>query len=220
MYRKVPFSIHVGCDMYRKVLFSIHIMYVWAITGGVACGKSTVCKMFAACGATVHSADTDAQVVRELPTVQAQLLETFCTTEKADLAKIIYSDETARKKLQALLHPGVREKMQAVIQAARANKANGLVLYEVPLLFEGGLETWFDGVITITTSPEKQIARLQARQRSKKQPELTPEEIQKRLRSQLPLEEKARRANYIISTDVSLDETQARVEEVYARVLF
>jgi dephospho-CoA kinase len=175
--------------------------------------------MFASIGATVYSADADAQVVRELPAIQAQLLETFGTTEKSELAKIIYSDEAARKKLGELLHPGVRERMQLVIQNARQNPAHDLVIYEVPLLFEGNLEAWFDGVITIFTSPEKQIARLQARQRSKNQPELTPEEIEKRLATQLPLEEKARRADYVISTDVSLDETQAHVQEIYEAIL-
>jgi dephospho-CoA kinase len=194
-------------------------MWIWAITGGVACGKSTVCKLFASAGAIIHSADADAQAVRELPAVQAQLLEIFGTTEKSELAKIIYSDETARKKLGALLHPGVREIMQAVIKDARQSPEWNIVLYEVPLLFEGNLETWFDGVITVVTSPENQIVRLQERQRSKNLPELTPEEIQKRLSSQLPLEEKAGRADYVISTDMPLIETKAYVREIYERIL-
>jgi dephospho-CoA kinase len=175
--------------------------------------------MFAECGAAVHSADADAQAVRELLEIKAQLLDVFGTTEKSELAKIIYSDEAARKKLQALLHPRVRERIQAVIQNARQNPTPGLVLYEVPLLFEGGLETWFDGVITVTTSPEKQITRLQARQKEKNQPELTSQEIEKRLATQLPLEEKAKRADYVISTDVSLLETQSRVQEIYEAIL-
>jgi dephospho-CoA kinase len=194
-------------------------MWIWAITGGVACGKSTVCKLFASAGAIIHSADADAQAVRELPEIRAKLLEIFGTTEKSELAKIIYSDEAARKKLGELLHPGVREIMQSVINNARQNPEWNIVLYEVPLLFEGGLETWFDGVIVVTTSPEKQIARLQERQKERGQPELTPEEIQKRLATQMPLEEKERRATYVISTDMPLLETFDRVRDVYARIL-
>jgi dephospho-CoA kinase len=193
-------------------------MRVWAITGGVACGKSTVCRLFEACGATVYSADADADAVRALPEVQAEMLALFGTTDRSALAQIIYNDASKRQQLNALLHPKIRARMRAVIDAAREDSKLGLVLYEVPLLFEGGLETWFDGVIAVTVAPETQIARLQARQHERGQPLLTPAEIEKRLATQLPLAEKARRADYVITTDISLAETQVQVQRIYVEI--
>jgi dephospho-CoA kinase len=183
-------------------------MWIWAITGGVACGKSTVCRLFAECGAVIYSADADAQETRELPEVQTRILAALGTLEKAELARIIYSNETKRKELGAILHPYIREKMQKVIQQARESEKPGLVLYEVPLLFEGGLETWFDGVIAVIASPEVQKVRLQARERERGRPELTPTEIEKRLATQ-----------YVIATDVSLSQTEKQVQDVYREIV-
>lgn len=188
-------------------------MQTWAITGGIACGKSTVSALFAACGAQIASADDDARavLVEGEPTRMA-VLEAFGTVERSELAARIFGDPEARKKLNSLMHPAIRQRMRSVIEAAKANPAPGLLLYEVPLLFEGGLESWFEGVIAVAADQETQRARLRARG-------LTDEAAQQRLSAQLDPEEKVRRAHFVVRTDTSLAETKAAVEAVYAAIL-
>jgi dephospho-CoA kinase len=185
-------------------------MRVFAITGGVACGKSTVLKLFAEQGATVYSADEDAREARAEPDVQTRILAALGTLEPKELAAKIYADPEARKILNGIVHPEVRKRMRARIDAARANLEPGLVLYEVPLLFEGGLETWFDGTVAVVATPDVQRARLRERH-----PQATDAELEARLAAQLDPAEKARRADYAIRTDVTLEETRVQVVRVF-----
>jgi dephospho-CoA kinase len=189
-------------------------MRVFAITGGVACGKSTVLKLFAACGATIFSADDDARAVRSDPEIQRRIRAALGTVEPKELAARIYTDPDARRTLNAIVHPEVRKKMRTRIDAARESPERGLTLYEVPLLFEGKLETWFDGTIAVVTSPKIQRARLKERH-----PEASETDLDARLAAQLPPDEKARRADFVIRTDTSLEETRAQVQQLSATLM-
>jgi dephospho-CoA kinase len=188
-------------------------MRVFAITGGVACGKSTVLKLFAEQGATIYSADEDARAARAEPEVQARILAALGTLEPKEMAAKIYADPEARKTLNGIVHPEVRKRIRARIEAARASAAPGLVLYEVPLLFEGGLETWFDGTIAVVAKPEVQRARLKERH-----PAATDAELDARLSAQMDPAEKARRADFAIRTDVSLEETRTEIARVFGQL--
>lgn len=188
-------------------------MQTWAITGGIACGKSTVSALFAECGARIASADDDARaVLAEGEPTRTAVLEAFGTVERSELAARIFGDPEARKKLNSLMHPAIRQRMRSVIEEAKTDPTPGLLLYEVPLLFEGGLETWFEGVIVVAADQETQRARLRARG-------LTDEAAQQRLAAQLDPEEKVRRARFVVRTDTSLAETKAAVEAIYAAIL-
>lgn len=198
-------------------------MKVIGLTGGIASGKSAVARMFAECGAQVESADVDARAVLE-PGGDALtgVLQAFPDTANADgtinrsaLAARIFADPDARKLLNSLTHPAIRKRMRAAIDTARADTSNSVLIYEVPLLFEGGLETWFDATVATLVAPEVQAERLQERERSAGRPPLTPEQLEDRLVAQMPNEEKARRATYVVRTDIPMAETQARVEELY-----
>ena len=181
-------------------------MKVWAITGGVACGKSTVSRLFQELGASIRDADADAREVRADPKFQARIREAFGTVEPAELAKAIFADPMSRKTLNEIVHPEVRKRMRAAIDAARAATEPGLLLYEVPLLFEGGLETWFDGVICAYAPTEVQIFRLRERH-----PDLSDSDLDRRLASQLPIDEKARRSDVVVRTDLALEDTRHQV---------
>ncbi len=185
-------------------------MRAFAITGGVACGKSTVLKLFAEQGATIYSADEDARAARAEPEVQARILEALGTTDPKELAAKIYADPGARKALNGIVHPEVRKRTRTRIDAAHNSDEDGFILYEVPLLFEGSLETWFDGTIAVVASPDVQRARLRERH-----PDATEADLDARLSAQMAPEEKAKRADYAIRTDVPLEETRSEVERVY-----
>lgn len=195
-------------------------MHVWTVTGGIACGKSTVAQLFHELGAQIYSADTDARAVLTDRETATAVFAAFPTVRADDgsvdrkkLAAQIFGDELARKRLNAIMHPAIRAKMRRVIETARDSDTSGLLLYEVPLLYEGGLETWFDGVIAVLCSREAQLARLRLRD-----PSLSVAELNARLDAQLDPEEKARRANFTIRTDIALEATKAEVLRVFTAI--
>ncbi|MCX6366960.1 MAG: dephospho-CoA kinase [Armatimonadetes bacterium] len=188
-------------------------MQTWAITGGIACGKSTVSKLFAECGAMLASADEDARaVLAEGEPTRAAVWEAFGTIDRAELAAKIFGDAEARKRLNAIMHPAIRQRMRTVIDTAQADSTVGLLLYEVPLLFEGGLEAWFQGVVAVAASPQTQLTRLKARG-------LSEAAAQQRLAAQLDPEEKVRRADFVVRTDITLAETKLSVQAIYQAIL-
>ena len=188
-------------------------MRVWAITGGIASGKSTVSRFFAEQGAQLASADEDARaVLSDGSGTREAVLAAFGTLERDTLAERIFHDPQARTTLNGIMHPAIRRRMRSAIEAAQVNLLPGLFLYEVPLLYEGGLETWFEGVIAVLASPAQQLARLQARG-------LSQSAAEARLHAQLSPEEKARRADIVIHTDVPEEETRVAVREAYQKLV-
>lgn len=188
-------------------------MRVWAITGGIASGKSAVSRFFAEEGAQLASADEDARaVLTDGSGTREAVLAAFGTVDRATLAARIFHDPEARKTLNGIMHPAIRQRMRAALQAAQADPAPGLFLYEVPLLYEGGLETWFEGVIVALATPELQRTRLLARG-------LSEGEALARIRAQLSPEEKARRADLVIRTDLSEAQTRAAVRQAYQSLM-
>ena len=95
-------------------------MQTWAITGGIACGKSTVSKLFAECGAKIASADDDARaVLAEGEPTRAVVLEAFGTIDRTELAAKIFGDPEARKRLNSIMHPAIRQRMRTAIDAVK-----------------------------------------------------------------------------------------------------
>lgn len=200
-------------------------MQVIGLTGGIATGKSTVARMFAALGAQTASADEDARAVVEpgSPTLAA-VFAAFPgvrhpdgTLDRAALGARVFSDPAARKTLEGITHPAIFERMQERAARARAS-GEGVLVYEVPLLYEKDRQRMFDAVVAVLTSPEKQAERLQAREAAAGRAALTPEGIAERLSAQMPPEEKARRADYVVRTDVPLEETEAEVRRVWEQI--
>jgi dephospho-CoA kinase len=199
-------------------------MRIIGLTGGIASGKSAVAAMFAARGAQVLSADEDARAVLapDSPLLTA-VFTAFPDTRRADntldraaLAARIFADPSDRERLEALTHPAIIARMQAAIAGARAAETPGVLVYETPLLYEADLESLFDAVVVVYCPPDVQAARLQAREAAADRPPLTPEQIADRLAAQLSADEKARRADYIIRSDVPMEKTRAEVERLWA----
>lgn len=173
------------------------------LTGGMGCGKSTAAALFAEWGFRRLDAD---QVVRDelLPSaevislVQQQfgpgVLDGDGQIVRERLAAIVFRDDRALAWLEGVLHPRLRARWTAIFAAASGEQ----FIVEVPLLFEKGLENWFDFTVCVTTDSALQLRRLEQRG-------IPPELARQRLAKQLPLARKCELADYVISNDGSID---------------
>lgn len=192
-------------------------MYIIALTGGIACGKTTVSQMLAERGAAVIDADQISRGLtapggRALPAVR----ETFGdgvfledgTLDRARLAKVVFADREAIERLNAIIHPLVQQEMDAQLELCRKNGEQVVVL-DVPLLFEAGMQHMGDIVACVTAPQEIQIMRMHSRNG------YTREEAMSRIRSQMAVDEKAKRSDVVIDTNCTLDELRTNVEMLY-----
>lgn len=191
------------------------------LTGGIGSGKSTVARFFEARGAAIIDAD---RLAREavLPGTPgfAAILERFGPgvlapggdLDRAALGRIVFGDEEARRALNAIVHPEVA-RLAAERMATLSAAGQALIVYDVPLLFENGLERFLPETIVVSVPEEVQRARVHARDG------LRPEEIEARLRAQLPLAQKAVRATYVIDNSGSLEQTEASVDALWKNLV-
>lgn len=174
------------------------------ITGGPGCGKSAAAACLARAGFDI--VDTDA-LAREAVepgrpaalSIQREFGPHFFDPagqlRRGDLARLVFSDETARLRLNAIVHPEVRSLWKSA--AARSAAANRPCAIVIPLLFESGLDAEFAATVCVGCSPSTQRQRLLAR-------EWDDPMIRQRIAAQCPLEEKCRRATHVIWNDGSL----------------
>jgi len=185
-------------------------MKVCGLTGGVGMGKSTTARFFRERGAQVVDTDELArQLVQPgqpaLAEIQAEFGKKVIAPDgrlrRDELARIVFADAAARKKLETILHPRIREHWLAQVEIWRKeNRALAAVV--IPLLFETQAESHFNKIICVACSAPAQRERLRARG-------WTPEQIEQRLAAQWPVEQKISRADFVIWTDGALD-THAR----------
>ncbi|MEO5864534.1 MAG: dephospho-CoA kinase [Nitrospiraceae bacterium] len=182
-------------------------MILVGLTGGVATGKSTVAKMFKQCGAVVIDADELAhEVVKPGKPAWRQIVKNFGkavlnpdrTLNRRELGTIVFRSHTKLRQLEHIIHPRVaREQMRLTKQAAKKD-SQAVVIYDVPLLFEVGIDKRVDNIIVVTADRNTQIARL------KKRNGLSRAEAIRRIRTQMPLSKKIRLA------DIAIDGTLRR----------
>jgi dephospho-CoA kinase len=189
-----------------------------AVTGGAGSGKSTVLRMFADLGAPVIDAD---QVCREvvLPGRPAweELHRAFgpeCfhpdgTLNRAAMAHLVFADPEARARLNAIIHPQAAREIQAKLRELESRGAE-LVMVEVPLLFEAGLEKSYDRVIVVYAGEEDQVSRLATRDRR------DSGEIGGILKAQMPLKDKLARADFVVDNSGPLSRTEEQVKTIWA----
>jgi len=127
--------------------------------------------------------------------------------DRAKLGPIVFADPSARRDLEAIVHPAVYRAIAAGVRAFEL-VGDAFVIVDVPLLYETGAEKDFDKVIVTACAPEQQIARLVARG-------LTGTAARQRLAAQWPTATKTARADFVINTDGSFAETDAQVDEIY-----
>jgi dephospho-CoA kinase len=174
-------------------------MKVFGLTGGIGMGKTTAAENLRARGVPV--VDTD-ELARELTApgqpalaeIQtafgAQILSAVGDLRRDELANIVFSDDVARKKLEAILHPRIRERWRAQVAAWRA-EGTPVAVVVIPLLFETGAETEFDKIICVACSAATQRDRLLARG-------WTPGQIDRRNAAQWPASKKMDAAHHVV----------------------
>ena len=187
------------------------------LTGGIGCGKSTAAGLFAEHGFVRLDAD---QVVRDELLTEAEVLsalrEKFGAAiftvegqvDRAALATVVFTDPVRLRWLEELLHPRLYARWRALFAASHGRK----FIVEVPLLFEQGMENWFDFTICITSECATQIRRLESRG-------LPPKLARQRLAKQLPLARKCELADFVILNDGSLEFLREQINLLVQRFL-
>ncbi|KRF34335.1 dephospho-CoA kinase [Nocardioides sp. Soil805] len=184
------------------------------LTGGVASGKSTVSAILAELGAVVIDADVLARevVARGTPGLDAVVAEfgPSLLTPEGDLdrpamGRLVFADESARKRLEAIIHPLVIERM-AALEAAAVD--DDVVVHDIPLLAEGGRADTFDAVVVVDAPRDLQVQRMLSERG------WTREDAESRIAAQATREERRAIATHVIDNNGSLEELRARVEAV------
>lgn len=190
------------------------------LTGGIASGKSTVSAMLAELGAAIVDAD---QVAREvvLPGEPAlrEIVQTFGqavlnedgTLNRKKLGEIVFADEAKRKRLEGILHPAIREVMSGRISSLERENPDRLVVADIPLLYESGLDRLYPEVLLVYVPQSVQLERLMKRNG------YSEEEARQRLAAQLPIDEKKQKADWIIDNSGSLEDTREQVLQFWRR---
>ena len=188
-----------------------------ALTGGIATGKSHVLDQFRRRGVPCLDADELAHGVTSAGTEATQaiaarfgadVLAADGAVDRKKMGPIVFADAAARHDLEAIVHPAVYRAIAAGLRAFELVGGAPLALVDVPLLYETGHASDFDRVIATACPPDLQIKRLIDRGMSER-------EAQQRLAAQMPAIEKASRADFMIRTDGSLEETDKQVDEIY-----
>ncbi len=199
-------------------------MKVIGLTGGIATGVTTVAQMFREMGAVVIEAD---QMAREVvaPGTDAfraivevfgkNVLQRDGTLDRKRLAEIIFKDQAARRRLNAITHPPIRRRIQEEVERLREAQPDAIVMVDIPLLLDtSGPEAFdLDAVIVVSAGPDVQGSRLRARDR------ISQEEAERRVASQRPVAEKAAEADWVIDNAGSLEETRRQVEVLWQELL-
>lgn len=193
---------------------------VAGLTGGIATGKSTVARMLAELGAVIVSADEIARDVVAPGEPAAEDIRTAFggevfledgTLNRRALGAIVFGDESARHRLEAITHPHIRIAMrQRIDEAADAGE---FVVAEIPLLFESEpARAMVDVAIVVHTAEDVQLERLMARDG------LTEEAARARISAQLPLADKVAAADYVIDNVGTEEQTRTQVEHLWSKL--
>ncbi len=192
------------------------------LTGGIASGKSTVAGFLADLGALVLDADA---IARELMTpggaAHDQVVSRFGPgildprgrIDRAALGAIVFHDRRSREALDAIVHPKVTAEIERRLARPGVEHEPPIAVIDAALLVESGFHRRMHRLIVVRCSVETQVARLTERGR------LDAGEARARIESQAPLEEKISLADYVIDTEVPLEETRRRCAQVYASLL-
>jgi dephospho-CoA kinase len=189
------------------------------LTGGIASGKSTVAAMLAELGAVVIDADALAHevVARGTPgltTVVEEFGEEFLAADgeldRPAMGRVVFNDDQARRRLEAIVHPLVFER---IVEREEQAPAGAVVVHDLPLLAESGRAHTFDAVIVVDAPPELQVARM-TRDRG-----WTDEDAWSRIRSQASRADRLAIATHVITNTGTHEDLRSTVAEVFADVV-
>ncbi|PWU21585.1 MAG: dephospho-CoA kinase [Bdellovibrio sp.] len=183
------------------------------LTGGIASGKSTVARLLFSHGLAVIDADEIArEVVAPGTEGLAAVAQAFGKTilkengelDRTSLGREVFADEKKREVLENLLHPRIQRRVAEL--RAKFGAIAPVIIYDVPLLFEKNLASQFDGIVVVICRPEQQVQRLMARTG------LSRGEADQRIRSQGPLGDKVKKANWVVDNSGTVEDLERQVE--------
>ena len=192
-------------------------MMLLGLTGGIGMGKSTVAGMFAAHGVPVFNADAEVHALQArdgaaIPALDAAFPGTVHegVLDRAALRARVLADDAEMKRLEAIMHPLVRDRQAGLIAVAR-QAGRRAVLLDVPLLFESRVQGGMDKVIVVSCPRAMQVARVLARG-------VKLADIEAIIARQMPDAQKRALADFIVDTSGTLENTQAQVARIFAEL--
>jgi dephospho-CoA kinase len=191
------------------------------LTGGIGTGKSTVGMMFIELGCHLIDADRIThQLFQPGEPVYTSVIQAFGerilapdrTIDRKVLGEIVFRDPQARTKLNEIVHPAVIQRQRDWLNEMEAKDPEGVSIVDAVLMIEVGTYKYYDKIVVVTSTPEVQRQRLRARSG------LSEEQIEARIRSQMPLNEKVKYADFVIDNSGDLAETRRQVAEVNSKL--
>jgi dephospho-CoA kinase len=191
------------------------------LTGGIATGKSVVGEIFVELGC--HLIDSD-QITHELlqpgQSVHAMVVKEFGeqilaadgTVDRRILGNIVFRDPSARARLNGLVHPAIIQRQLQWLAQMEEQDPHTIAIVAAALMIEVGTFKNYDKVIVVTCSPQIQRERLRTRS------SLSEDQIEARIRSQMPLEEKVKYADFVVDNSGSIAETREQVRQIFAQL--
>ena len=192
------------------------------LTGGIATGKSTVVRMLMKKGARVIDHDGLVHILQEpgqpvwkriIEAFGRDILDTEDRIDRKKLGALVFDDEPRRKTLEGIVHPAVLEEAQRQRDEIGRQDRQAIVLSDIPLLLEVGMQDRFDLILLVYAPPEVQILRVMKRNK------MTRDEAVARLKAQMPIDEKLKFAHLVIRNDGTMRELEKRVDEVWQELL-
>lgn len=195
---------------------------ILGITGNIGAGKSSVAKEFQRLGAAVVDAD---QLAREVVVpgspVLDELVKQFGTgilaaqggLDREALGRLVFSDETARQRLNRIIHPAIAELSTCRLSQLQRQPDVPLIIYEAPLLYEADADSRVDRVLVVKIDPQVQLQRLLARDGCDEPT------ARRKIAAQMPQNAKLARADYVIDNSSSIVETRRQVEQLWQQLL-
>jgi len=192
------------------------------LTGGIACGKSTVAQMFVNLGGHLIDFDELAHEVQEpdkpawrdvVDFFGAEILQPDKRIDRNKLAAIVFNQPEKLKRLNTIVHPRIFEEWCRRLDEIKAQSPHAIIFADVPLLFEGGMQHLFDLTILVMVEPAEQMNRLIARNA------ICRADAELRLLSQMPIRDKITLADIVIDNQCAIGETRTKVAEVWRDLL-
>lgn len=190
-----------------------------ALTGGIATGKSYVSSKIKEAGVPIVDADVlSREVVAPGTLGLAAVRKRFGpdsvrrdgTMDRVRIAQVVFKDKRARLDLEAIIHPAVQRAIDDFF--AQLPKRTPFAVADIPLLFETKREGQFQSVVVVACPRELQLTRLMERSK------LSKEDAERRLAAQLPIDQKVKKANHVIRTDGTFEETDAQIADLIKKL--
>ena len=191
---------------------------VIGLTGGIGTGKSTVSQILKGRGFPVIDLDVISHEVIEFPSVVEKIVQNFgrevldedeagnCTISREKLGKIIFSDKKKRLALNSIMHPEILKVMHKKILECKSEK-NKIIFVEVQLLFEVQWEKEFDYILLVAAKRDMQVRRVLERDKR------SEEEAWNIINSQMSLDEKREKSDFVIENDGNMDDLNKKVDK-------